>query len=157
MPQTAERYYWEREPHRLEYSRIKSRAIVYDYGKLKRAARPGQRREPEPRDEPLTAADEAEFRHHVERWRKEASAYSSITRKIAHPDYLAIVGMQKKVIPLLLRELAERPTYWFAALRTLAKDEQPPEEPTSFDEAVKAWLDWGEKRGYLQELSTTRS
>jgi hypothetical protein len=157
MPQTADKYSWGREPHSLEYSRTKSRAIVYDYGTLKTAARREQRREPEPQDEPLTAADEAEFRHHVERWRKEALAYSSIARKIAHPDYLAIVGMQKKVIPLLLRELAERPTYWFAALKTLAKDEQTPEEPTSFDAAVKAWLDWGKKRGYLQERGTTRS
>jgi hypothetical protein len=108
-------------------------------------------------EEVVTPEVEAEFRRHVEQWRKETLAYSSIARKIAHPDYLAIISMRKKAIPLLLRELEERPTYWFAALKAVAKDEQPPDEPSSFDAAVKAWLDWGKKRGYLQERGTTGS
>lgn len=157
MPQTAEAYSWEREPHRLEYTRAQPRPIIYHYGPFKLTARREQNRESQAQDAILTSAVEVEFRRHVEQWRRETLVYSSIARKIAHPDYLAIIGMPKNVIPLLLRELAERPTYWFAALKALAKDEQPPEEQSNFDAAVKAWLDWGKRRGYLQERSATGS
>jgi hypothetical protein len=133
----------------------KLRTVVRIADDFKTPARPERKREPNA--EVLIPEIEDEFLRHVERWRKQTQIYSSIARKIAHPDYLAIIGMQKKVIPLLLRELAERPTYWFAALRTLANDEKPPEESNSFDATVKAWLDWGRRRGYLQERGPNRS
>ncbi len=41
---------------------------------------------------------------------------------VAHPSYLRIVGLGRSVIPLILRELRDRPTYWFAALQALADD-----------------------------------
>jgi len=65
--------------------------------------------------------------------------------------------MGKKVIPLLLRELEERPSYWFGALKALAKDENPPKEENTFDGTVKAWLVWGKARDDLQKRSTTGS
>ncbi len=103
--------------------------------------------------EVLSPEDLRSFRNHVDKWRKETRLLSSITRKIAHPDYLAIVSMGKKALPLLLRELEARPTYWFAALKAIATTvtRDIPEDQHDFDSAVAAWLKWGKERGYLKE------
>ena len=106
--------------------------------------------------ETLSAEDLRTFRKHVDKWRKETRLLSSITRKIAHPDYLAIISMGEKALPLLLWELEARPTYWFAALKAIATSvtSEIPKDQQDFDAAVAAWLKWGEERGYLKEQRT---
>ena len=92
------------------------------------------------------------FRRATEQWRLDTLILSSIRDKISHPQFQEIIELGRKhpelVIPLVLSELRDRPTHWFAALQDLA-----PEGPTglyqSFSEAREAWLKWGIQRGYL--------
>jgi hypothetical protein len=86
----------------------------------------------------------------AEQWRRETGMHSSITRKVQHPAYQQIIAMGEPVLPLILRELRDRPGYWFEALRTITK--QSPVEPAERADPAKAraaWLKWGREKGLI--------
>jgi hypothetical protein len=85
------------------------------------------------------------FREQVDRWKDETGHLSSITRAIAHPSYLRIIGMGKEVLPILLKELREHPDHWLVALNAITGEDPAPKE-SNFTEAVAAWIKWGEDR-----------
>ena len=87
------------------------------------------------------------FHDHVERWRNETGHLSSVTRMVLHPSYLRIIGLGRGGLPLILRELRERPDHWLVALNAITGDDPAP-EGANFREAVAAWIKWGEIRGY---------
>jgi hypothetical protein len=88
-----------------------------------------------------------EFKEHVERWKAATRHISSVTKMILHPSYMRIIGMGPAVLPLILRELKERPDHWFVALNAITGIDAAPPKST-FEEAINAWLDWGINRGY---------
>lgn len=89
------------------------------------------------------------FRTEVERWKKETRHLSSVTKMIAHPSYMRIMGMGPDALPLILRELRERPDHWLVALNAIT-GEDPATLNSTFRQAVDAWLAWGVQQGYLQ-------
>jgi hypothetical protein len=95
-----------------------------------------------------TASVEEEFRSQVEKWRRDTRHMSSLSRMILHPSYRRIMGMGRDVLPLLLRELSERPDHWFVALNAITGEDPAPPRST-FDQAVAAWLNYGRQRGLL--------
>jgi hypothetical protein len=93
---------------------------------------------------------ERAFREHVERWKDETGHLSSITKAIAHPSYLRIIGLAQDSVDhqienLLLKELKADPDHWFAALEAIT-GENPVKAEYDFDKAVGAWLRWGRER-----------
>ncbi len=91
----------------------------------------------QPSDESLV-----NFNRLARTWRESTAGCSITTRRYAHSSYQEILVMGKSVVPLILRELQERPDWWFEALKALTK--QDPTKPTdNFRDAVKAWLKWG--------------
>ena len=100
---------------------------------------------------PADAFDTNEFQRLVEQWQQQTGMLSSITMKIKHPAYRAIVAMGPAAIPSLLKELRDRPSYWFTALRELAaQDANKPSSKGNFGEVRDAWLAWGKERGLIQ-------
>jgi hypothetical protein len=91
---------------------------------------------------------ESQFRELASMWRKETRAVSVLKRKVTHSAYQRIIGLGPPVIPLILRELEERPDDWLWALGALTGIDPAP-DGASFDEAVDAWLDWGKKEHLL--------
>jgi len=87
------------------------------------------------------------FQEQAERWRKETSHLSSVTKMITHPSYLRIIGLGREGLPLILKELRERPDHWLVALNAITGEDHAPNGAT-FREAVAAWLKWGETAGY---------
>ena len=87
------------------------------------------------------------FHEQVERWKNETGHLSSVTKMISHPSYLRIIGLGREGLPLILRELRERPDHWLVALNAIT-GEDPAPEGASFREAVAAWIKWGESKGY---------
>ncbi len=67
---------------------------------------------------------------------------------VMHPSYLRIIGMGRDILPLLFKEVDERPDHWLVALNAITGQDPAPIGST-FDEAVAAWLGWGRKYGYL--------
>ena len=79
----------------------------------------------------------------VATWQEETGGLSSTTRRYAHRSYQAILGLGSGVIPLILKELNNRPDWWFEALSALAKPDVNPVKPgMTFEQAVAAWNEW---------------
>jgi hypothetical protein len=90
------------------------------------------------------------FREQVDHWKDATGHLSSVTRAIAHPSYLRIIGLAKystnhEIERLLLRELESEPDHWFAALNAIT-GEDPVKPEDDFDAAATAWLDWGRNK-----------
>jgi len=67
------------------------------------------------------------------------------------PEYQQIIGMGRDAVPLILEELQKEPDHWFWALAaTTGEDPVPPEHKGKLSEMTKAWLEWGERHGYVQ-------
>lgn len=82
-------------------------------------------------------------------WRRETGASSSISRKVEHPAYQKIIAMGDAAVPLILRELRDRPAHWFTALRAIVES-PPPNEGSDIARATAAWLGWGKEHGYIE-------
>ncbi|MGO9918081.1 MAG: hypothetical protein ACLQIB_25740 [Isosphaeraceae bacterium] len=90
------------------------------------------------------------FRRLVAEWETDVAPLSSITVRARHRAYLEIIALGPAVVPLLLRELEQRPNHWFAALRSITgEDPVPPSERGRIGAMAEAWIAWGKQRGYL--------
>jgi hypothetical protein len=84
----------------------------------------------------------------AETWRTETIFASAAQAIVLHPAYQRIIGLGYPAVPLILRELRERPSHWFPAL-TAITGEDPADSNIDFNGRVQAWLAWGRARGYL--------
>ena len=80
----------------------------------------------------------------VKKWQDETGGYSVTTRRYANRSYHSILLLKEDAIPLILNELKVRPDWWFEALEVLT-NANPVKPNSTFEEAVNAWLEWGEK------------
>ncbi|MCG3127694.1 MAG: hypothetical protein CHACPFDD_02562 [Phycisphaerae bacterium] len=95
-------------------------------------------------------SDEARFRALAALWRRDTFNISSTSRMAMHSAYQRIIGMGLVAVPLILRELQERPDWWFWALQAITGvDPVPPSWRGSLREMAAAWLAWGQEHGYL--------
>jgi hypothetical protein len=95
------------------------------------------------------------FYEQVERWKKDTQHWSSITKMIAHPSYLRVIGLARQstgteIERLLLQELEDEPDHWFEALMAIT-GEDPVLPEDDFDQSVEAWLAWGRERGIISQ------
>ena len=82
-------------------------------------------------------------------WRNEAQALSSVTQMAMHPAYQQIIGMGPIVIPLILRELQDKPDHWFWALKAITGvDPVKSSERGRVKQMAAAWLRWAKEQGY---------
>ncbi|MDQ2810067.1 MAG: hypothetical protein M3Z04_24585 [Chloroflexota bacterium] len=88
------------------------------------------------------------FRVLAHEWRWQTGMLSSAQTRVMHPAYQRIIGLGPAVVPLILRELAERPDHWFWALHAITEEDIAPNN-TNLAEVCTAWLQWGKDRGYL--------
>jgi len=90
----------------------------------------------------------AEFRRLVHEWKRDTHHLSNISKKIAHPAYLRIIGMGAEALRLVLEELRDRPDHWFVALRAMTN--RDPVVPGSNPRMARdAWLAWGRSQKLL--------
>ena len=143
-----ERSYFEYELSRLEFALAGGPTEGAD-PELPAKIRAFRQSEPQSSNLPRSPNIELEFKAHVEKWRKETQHTSSLTKMIAHPSYRRIMGMGSDVLPLMLRELKERPDHWLVALNAITGEDPVPAD-SKFNEAVDVWLAWGVEKGYLQ-------
>jgi hypothetical protein len=88
---------------------------------------------------------ERTFRSLVDDWVADTQFQSSLTRITSHPSYQKIVSFNQEVLPLIFREMAARPRYWFSALRDITgADPVQPNERGDVDAMTAAWLRWAQ-------------
>jgi hypothetical protein len=87
---------------------------------------------------------EDKFKRLREAWRAATILDSSTSQKLSHRAYLAIIAMGRPVVPLILRELAQRPGHWGPALSAITGARPYARETEGDLRAVaRAWLQWG--------------
>jgi hypothetical protein len=100
---------------------------------------------------PASSSLAARFQMLVERWRENTGMSSSVSKILKHPDYQEIIAMGEPALPLILRELRDRPNLWFPALKAIAKSSPvPPEQQSDPKIAREAWLTWGRTKGLIE-------
>jgi hypothetical protein len=106
-----------------------------------------------PKTEPPASASaetvEQRFRRLEATWTAETGYLSSYTDIVEHPAFREIIGLGKAVVPLLLRELEERPRLWVWALPEITgTDPVLPGDAENIARMSAAWLRWGKANGY---------
>jgi len=91
---------------------------------------------------------EARFLRLLKVWNEETEHLSLIRDKVANHAYLSIIGMGPHVVPLIIMELRDRPSHWFAALRALTGAD-PASDAKSPREARDKWLSWAQESGLI--------
>jgi len=93
---------------------------------------------------------EKRFARLAEAWRAECLLTSSIQEMAMQPAYQQIIGMGPDVVPLLLKELRERPDHWFWALRAIT-GENPvkPDHRGKVDRMAADWIEWGNSHALI--------
>jgi len=100
---------------------------------------------------PLTpsARLEMDFEQLASKWKRETAVFSSDAQKMRHPSIQSILRMGEAAIPLILRDIENRPAWWFGVLRTLTgSDPVPVDKKGLLDESAAAWIAWGKENGY---------
>jgi hypothetical protein len=94
--------------------------------------------------------DWLEFQLHIDAWRRERGATSSITRMAMCPAYQQIIAMGPRSIPLIFRQMeneGDEPDMWFWALRVLTgSDPVSDADRGDIVRMAQAWLAWGRRR-----------
>ena len=96
---------------------------------------------------------EERFREQADKWERETKFISSVTKRINHPSYTAILGMREEpgIVRLLLRDLQENRRPWFWALSYITQSNPiQPEDAGKMDKMIAAWVKWGKAQGYLR-------
>jgi hypothetical protein len=96
-----------------------------------------------------------EFQQLVQQWRSEKGAVSLYAQVALRPSYQFILAMGPDVIPLIFAQLESEgnaPDHiWFWALAALTHDNPVPAKSRGrVLEMTKAWLEWGNIKGYVQ-------
>jgi len=89
-----------------------------------------------------------EFAELAVKWKEETAGSSSISKKLLNLSYLRIIAMGEIVVPLILQELKHSPDHWFVALKAITNAD-PVANGANFDQAVNAWLKWGQNQGLI--------
>lgn len=93
---------------------------------------------------------EETFNTHLDRWRSETAFHSSMDIITNNPWYQEIVDMGERAIPFILHELQEEPKRICYALFDITNENPvPPEDHGDLEAISKAWLEWGQRNGYL--------
>ena len=82
-------------------------------------------------------------------WKEQVGGSSFVAEKTRHPAYQKIIEMGQVVVPFLLRELEQKPTHWFEALKAITgANPIQPEQRGRTKQMAQAWLNWGREQGY---------
>jgi hypothetical protein len=77
-------------------------------------------------------------------WAAETAHLSSPAILLEHPAYRQIIGLGPRVLPLVLRDLAEHGRFWFPALAAISGENPVPDEAIGdVKRMTEAWLQWG--------------
>jgi hypothetical protein len=100
-------------------------------------------------DPPPAETVEERFRRLEATWLAEAGYSSSSTVLRGHPAFQEIINLGQAIVPLMLRDLEERPRLWVWALpRITGADPVPVCDRGNITKMSEAWLRWGREHGY---------
>lgn len=82
-------------------------------------------------------------------WDAETAYLSDATAIVGHPAFQEIIRLGDVVVPLMLRDLEERPRLWVWALPDITgADPVPADDAGNIRKMSEAWVRWGKANGY---------
>jgi hypothetical protein len=98
---------------------------------------------------PTTETVEQRVRRLEATWIAETGYLSDYAEITQHPAFREIIALGESVVPLLLRDLEERPRLWVWALPEITGESPvPPEDAGNIAKMSQAWLAWGRAKAY---------
>ena len=99
---------------------------------------------------PATVETMAErFRRLSTVWHRDTDYLSSMEDAENHPAWQEIVRLGPEVVPLLLRDLEDNHTHWFAALEAITGARPVPVAVAgNIPRMAETWLRWATDKGY---------
>jgi hypothetical protein len=94
-----------------------------------------------------------QFQELAEVWANETMMSSSLVEICSHWAYQRVIGMGPAVVPNILNAVSAGQRHWGWALAAIT-GENPAENTDSPKAAARAWLEWGERRGFVSDEST---
>ena len=92
---------------------------------------------------------EQHFRRLETVWNAETAYLSSYSEIVEHPAFREIIRLGHAVVPLMLRDLEERPRLWVWAFPEITGvNPIPPDQAGNIANMSDAWLRWGREHGY---------
>src|SRR5262245_12982071 len=92
---------------------------------------------------------EERFRRLEARWEAETAFVSSHIEIVEHPAFQEIIGLGEAVVPLMLKDLEQRPRLWVWALpRITGANPVLPGDAGRIAKMSEAWVRWGREHGY---------
>ncbi len=92
---------------------------------------------------------EQRFRRLEATWTAEVGHFSSPSVLINHPAFQEIIALGDAVVPLMLRDLEERPRLWVWALpKITGANPVPAADRGKIARMSEAWLRWGKEHDY---------
>ena len=82
-------------------------------------------------------------------WREETAHLSSVNAICTHEAYQQIIGLGPPALPLILRELEQRPGLWSWALRAITGQRPSGVSPGDVQAMAEFWTQWGRANGHL--------
>jgi hypothetical protein len=103
---------------------------------------------PQSSNEQPTETVEERFRRLEAAWMNAVGHHSSTTKLVNHPAFQEITRMGEAVVPLMLRDLEERPRLWVWALPDITgADPVPPGCAGDIRRMSEDWVNWGRANG----------
>jgi GAF domain-containing protein len=83
-------------------------------------------------------------------WKQETKSLPILRDKFQNRYYRQIIALGNQAVPLLIKELQEKPDHWFYALESIlgispVKDE----DRGDISCMVESWIEWWEQKGYV--------
>jgi hypothetical protein len=92
---------------------------------------------------------EQRFRRLESLWTTETGYVSDPTEIVSHPAFQEIISMGDAAVPLMMRDLEERPRLWVWALPEITgANPVSAEVAGNIRKMSEAWLRWGKEHGY---------
>ena len=104
---------------------------------------------------PLVEGFKQRFRRLETQWKSDTLVLSDPGKIIGHPAMRAIIAMSVDVVPLILRDLRDKPSLMVWALPELTGENlAPPRSENGFlkwnvNAQIEAWLQWGRNKGLV--------
>lgn len=96
--------------------------------------------------------DNQEFKHFLhlkDKWKSETLYFSSSSHIFNNSAYLEIIGLGKKSIPWIIRELKKTNDHWFYALKKITgKNPVNPEHYGIINKMKEDWIEWAKNNNY---------
>jgi hypothetical protein len=103
----------------------------------------------QPTDKLATESVEEHFRRLEATWMTEVGHHSSTSKLVNHPAFQEIIRLGQAVVPLLLRDMEDKPRLWVWALPEITgADPVPVPDRGNIAKMSEAWLRWGRANGY---------